>query len=396
MTLSKQRPSLDIDIFDDAVILDRYPVYQRLRDAGPAVYIEPHSIWAIGRYADIREASLDVERFSSARGVEMLEDLAKMGTVGTILGSDPPKHDQLRSILSEKLAPRALRTLRSFVQERADTIVQEAVATGEFDAVTELAQRLPVAVVADLIGLPQEGRHVLLEGADAIFTAFGPMTPRLAEKLPQVQAYLQYTRDMLDRDILTEGSWGAAVLDAADAGRIDREDAGPLMSAYMIAGMDTTVNSLGHFLNLLANRPDVWAALKEDKTLIPSAYEEILRLESPVQGFFRTTTTDVDVDGTIIPEDSRVMLCYGSGNRDERHYANPDMFDLNRNATDHLAFGYGTHGCAGQGLARMEAPALVAALMRHVDRIEANGEAEVTLSPVVRSLSSLPLTVTPL
>src|SRR6516165_8889331 len=106
MTLSKQRPSLDIDIFDDAVILDRYPVYQRLRDAGPAVYIEPHSIWAIGRYADIREASLDVERFSSARGVEMLEDLAKMGTVGTILGSDPPKHDQLRSILSEKLAPR--------------------------------------------------------------------------------------------------------------------------------------------------------------------------------------------------------------------------------------------------------------------------------------------------
>lgn len=396
MTLSKQRPSLDIDIFDDAVILDRYPVYQRLRDAGPAVYIEPHSIWAIGRYADIREASLDVERFSSARGVEMLEDLAKMGTVGTILGSDPPKHDQLRSILSEKLAPRALRTLRSFVQERADTIVQEAVATGEFDAVTELAQRLPVAVVADLIGLPQEGRHVLLEGADAIFTAFGPMTPRLAEKLPQVQAYLQYTRDMLDRDILTEGSWGAAVLDAADAGRIDREDAGPLMSAYMIAGMDTTVNSLGHFLNLLANRPDVWAALKEDKTLIPSAYEEILRLESPVQGFFRTTTTDVDVDGTIIPEDSRVMLCYGSGNRDERHYANPDMFDLNRNATDHLAFGYGTHGCAGQGLARMEAPALVAALMRHVDRIEPNGEAEVTLSPVVRSLSSLPLTVTPL
>jgi len=201
---------------------------------------------------------------------------------------------------------------------------------------------------------------------------------------------------MLDRDILTEGSWGAAVLDAADAGRIDREDAGPLMSAYMIAGMDTTVNSLGHFLNLLANRPDVWAALKEDKTLIPSAYEEILRLESPVQGFFRTTTTDVDVDGTIIPEDSRVMLCYGSGNRDERHYANPDMFDLNRNATDHLAFGYGTHGCAGQGLARMEAPALVAALMRHVDRIEPNGEAEVTLSPVVRSLSSLPLTVTPL
>ena len=117
-------------------------------------------------------------------------------------------------------------------------------------------------------------------------------------------------------------------------------------------------------------------------------------MESPVQGFFRTTTTDVDVDGTIIPGDSRVLLCYGSGNRDERHYADPDTFDIRRNPTDHLAFGYGTHGCAGQGLARMEAPALISALLRHVDHIEPNGEAVVHLSPVVRSFASVPVKVT--
>jgi cytochrome P450 len=396
MTLPTQTPTTTVDIFADDVILNRYPVYQELRDLGGAVYIEPHGVWALGRYDDIRGASLDTETFSSARGVEMLEDLANMGTVGTILGSDAPKHDVLRAVLSEKLAPRALRGLRSFVQERADTIVAEAVAEGQFDAVTELAQRLPVAVVADLIGLPKEGRQVLLEGADAIFTAFGPMTPRLMECLPNVQAYLQYTRDMLDRDKLTPGSWGAAVLDAADEGRIDRDDAGPLMSAYMIAGMDTTVNSLGHFLNLLANRPDIWKALKDDKTLIPAAYEEILRMESPVQGFFRTTTRDVEIDGTLIPENSRVMLCYGSGNRDERHYADPDTYELKRNASDHLSFGYGTHGCAGQGLARMEAPAMVSALLRCVDHLEPTGEPVVNLSPVVCSLSSLPVAVTPL
>lgn len=396
MTLPTQIPTTTVDIFADEVILNRYPVYQKLRDLGGAVYIEPHGVWALGRYDDIRAASLDTETFSSARGVEMLEDLANMGTVGTILGSDAPKHDVLRAVLSEKLAPRALRGLRSFVQERADAIVAEAVAKGQFDAVTELAQPLPVAVVADLIGLPKEGRHVLLEGADAIFTAFGPMTPRLMDCLPNVQAYLQYTREMLDRDKLTPGSWGAAVLDAADEGRIDREDAGPLMSAYMIAGMDTTVNSLGHFLNLLANRPDIWAALKNDKTLIPAAYEEILRMESPVQGFFRTTTRDVAIDGTLIPENSRVMLCYGSGNRDERHYTDPDTYDLTRNAADHFAFGYGTHGCAGQGLARMEAPAMISALLRLVDHLEPAGEPVVNLSPVVCSLSSLPLVVTPL
>jgi cytochrome P450 len=163
----------------------------------------------------------------------------------------------------------------------------------------------------------------------------------------------------------------------------------------MIAGIDTTVNSIGNFLHFLANRPDIWAALKEEPRMIAGAYEEILRLESPVQGFFRTTTRDVEVDGTVIPGDSRVFMCFGSGNRDERHYADPDSFILHRNPTDHLAFGYGTHGCAGQGLARIEVPALVSALLRYTESIRPAGEVVRNFSPVVRSFSSLPVTVTP-
>lgn len=394
MTLSATPPVFDVDIFADEILVDPYPIYKKLRDAGAAVYLAAHSVWAIGRYDDVRAALLDYETFSSARGVELLEDLANMGTVGTILGSDPPKHDMLRAVLSEKLAPRALRGLRDFVDERAEAVVSEAVARGSFDAVTEMAQLLPVGVVGDLIGLPKEGREVLLDGADAIFHAFGPMTPRLMERLPKVQAYLQYTREMLDRDKLTPGSWGAAVLDAADEGRIPVEDAGPLMSAYMIAGMDSTVNSIGNFVYLLAKNPDIFAACKADPTLVPKAFEELLRTESPVQGFFRTTTRDVEVGGVCIPKDSRVMLCFGSGNRDERHYADPDRFDLQRNPTDHLSFGYGTHGCAGQGLARMEVPAAITSLLRHVDSIQLNGEPERNFSAVVRSWSSLPVTVT--
>lgn len=395
MSLAAQPPTLDVDIFTDDVIADPYPIYRELRDAAPAVYMSPHSVWAIGRHADVRAALLDYETFSSARGVEMLEELAQFGTIGTILGTDPPEHDVLRAVLSEKLAPRALRNLHDYVTERADAIVRDAVSKGTFDAVTDLAQRVPVDVVADLIGLPKEGRHILLEGADAIFYAFGPLTQRLQERLPNIQGYLQYTRDMLNREILAPDSWGSAVLDAVDEGRLPIEVARTLMSSYMIAGMDTTVNSTSNLIRLLAERPDLWAALKNDPSLIPGAFEEILRWESPVQGFFRTTTRDVDVSGTVIPENSRVLLCFGAGNRDERHYADPDTFDLHRNPTDHLAFGYGTHGCAGQGLARMEVPAVLTALLRYADSISLAGEPTRNFSPVIRCLSSLPLTVTP-
>lgn len=395
MSLATQAPTLDADIFSDDIIADPYALYRELRDTAPAVYLSAHSVWAIGRHADLRAALLDFTTFSSARGAEMLEDLAQMGTVGTVLGSDPPEHDVLRSVLSEKLAPRALRNLHGFVNERVNAIVQETVGEGTFDAIVDLAQRLPVAVVGDLIGLPREGRNILIEGADAIFHAFGPLTPRLQERLPSIAAYLQYTRDMLDRDVLAPNSWGSAVLDAADEGRLPLDAARTLMSSYMIAGIDTTVNSIGNFIHLLANRPDIWSALKENPKLIAGAYEEVLRFESPVQGFFRTTTRDADVSGTVIPKDSRVFMCFGSGNRDERHFADPDSFDLHRNPTDHLAFGYGTHGCAGQGLARIEVPALISALLQCAESICPAGEAVRNFSPVVRSFTALPVTVVP-
>ena len=168
MTLASPVPTMDIDIFDDEVILDRYPTYQKLRDAGPAVYIQPHNIWAMGRYADIRAASLDVENFSSARGVEMLEELANMGTVGTILGSDPPKHDILRSILSEKLAPRALRTLRGFVQERADAVVAGVHCDLDLVGLDDMGWKAIVANVSDIAAVG--GRP-----AYAVVTVAGPL-----------------------------------------------------------------------------------------------------------------------------------------------------------------------------------------------------------------------------
>ena len=387
-------PVSDVDVFSDDVLTEPYATYRSLREAGPVVRLTSYPIWVLARYADVRAAVADVERFSSAAGVAMLDEMNAM-MLGGVLASDPPRHTQLRSVLTEKLAPRALAKLRAEITERADALVAAAVEMGTFDAVMDLCARLPVDVVADLIGLPAYGREKLLPGADAIFSTFGPMDARLQSRMPAAMAYQQYMASVCDRETLAPGSWGAAILDAVDAGQIESEAAVPLLNAYLVAGMDTTVNSLGNYVRTLAERPEVWAALKADPRLISSGYEENLRMESPVQGFFRSTTEDVDLEGVVVPAGSRVLLSYASANRDERHYPEPERFDVHRNPVDHLPFGYGTHGCAGQGLARIEAQAIIGSLLRSVDRIELVDEPVRHYNPVVRGLEHLPVTVTP-
>jgi cytochrome P450 len=387
-------PTSDVDVFASDVLADPYDAYRSLRDAGPAVHLTSHPVWFLGRYADVRAALADWETFTSAQGVALTDDM-NAPMLGGVLATDPPEHDVLRAVLSEKMAPRALAKLRGDIAERADALVADVVARGSFDAVTDLAQALPVDVVADLIGLPQEGRDKLLPGADATFASFGPLDERMMARMPVFMDYMGYMQSVSERSVLAPGSWGAAVWEAVDAGRIPAETAGPLLTAYLVAGMDTTVAAIASYVRFLAEDPELFALLKADPALIGGGFEEALRIESPVQGFFRNTTRDVDIDGVVVPAGSRVLLSNGSADRDERHYPDPDRFDVHRNPVDHLAFGYATHGCAGQGLARIEARALIESLLRRVDRIEPAGEPVRHEHPVVRGLERLPVTVVP-
>lgn len=387
-------PTSGIDVFSDDVLSEPYEAYRVLRDTGAVVRLTSRPLWVLARYADVRAALADAATFSSAAGVGVSDEMNAM-QAGSVLASDDPEHARLRAVLSEKLAPRALASLRTAIAEQADALVAGVVARGSFDAVAELAARLPVDVVADLIGLPAEGRDMLLTGADAMFASFGPLDARLQSRMPEVMAYVEFMAASTSRDKLTSGSWGAAILDAVDEGRLAAESAVPLMAAYLIAAMDTTVHSLGNFIRLLAADPQLWRTLKADPGLIGGAFEENLRLESPVQGFTRLTTRDVEIDGTLIPAGTRVLLSYASANRDERHYPDPDRYDIRRNPVDHLAFGYATHGCAGQGLARIEAQALIGSLLRRVESIELAGEPVRHPHPMIRGLEALPVSVVP-
>lgn len=387
-------PTSDVDIFEDDVLTDPYPAYAILRETGAAVYLERYDCWALPRYEHVRAALGDHERFSSVDSVGYEPSLNERRR-GGVLATDRPEHDTLRAALSESLAPRALAKLREDIARRATELVESVVARGSFDVVGDLARVFPLTVVADLIGMPLGARDEVLRFADAFFNTFGPLNQRTRASVHVADQLLDKLISLMKRDNLAPGGWGEALYRAADRGVIREDQVGPLLRAYLVASMDTTINSIGSALWLFAEHPSAWAALRTDRTLLRSAYEEVVRFESPVQVFFRRTTRAVEIDGVIIPPTARVAMLFGAANRDPRKWPDPDRFDVARAPMDHVGFGYGVHACAGQGLARLEAHAVLSALLDRVEAINLAGQPRRHLNNVIRGLESLPVTVTP-
>lgn len=383
-----------IDLFADATLQNPFPAYAELRKHGPAVWMSAHDLWAIPQYAAAREVLSDWRSFSSATGVGLNPQINEIAA-GSVLISDPPLHDDLRRVLSSRLAPRALKGLLEDMQHQADELVASMVARGTFDAVTDLAVAFPMSVVVDLIGFPDEAREHLMDWAEGVFNTFGPDNARMQEGLARTQEMYEYLAASATPDRVKPGSFAATIHDAVDAGKIDAAGGLQLLAAYGSAGMDTTVNSISAAVTLLAQHPDQWAALRADPSLVNSAYEEVLRLEAPVQGFGRATTRDYQFGDLTIPAASQIFVLLASANRDGAHYDDPERFDIRRKALDHLAFGLGTHTCAGQGLARMEARCILTALVDQVQTIELSGTPKRRLNNVVRGWESVPVTVTP-
>ena len=394
MYIQQQISYSDVDVFGDEVLADPYPFYADLREMGRAVRLTRYDVWALPGYDEVWQVQRHPEMFSSigGPGLNYVEDPMMTGVV---LSSDPPDHSRYRKILNEKLSAQALRGLRGDIEERADRLVAEVVSRGSFDAVSDLAAPFPVDVVADLVGLPDEGRERFLPMADAAFNTFGPMNERTQAGLPTVQGIFQYLATEANRQNLAPGSWGAAIYDAVDRGEIHEGEAISLLSAYLVAGMDTTVNAASSAIWLLARHPEQWAALRADPSLAANALEETIRLESPVQNFFRGLTREAEFGGLRLQQGDRVMMLLGSANRDPRRWGeDADAFDITRDTVGHVGFGGGTHRCAGMFLARIEGAALLSSLARRVQTVELAGEPKRRLNHIIRGLESLPVTVT--
>jgi cytochrome P450 len=311
---------------------------------------------------------------------------------GNTLCTDGADHQRLRRLIAKPLTAMALRSLRFEIAAKAEGLVDRLVAKREFCAVSELATALPVDIVASAVGLPEEGRERMLVWAEQMFNCFGPPNDRTHGAFPVLEEMMRYATTQAVRGKLKPGSWAEAILDAVERGEVDEAARPALMIDYMGPSLDTTIYAIGNGVWLFARHPEEWRKLCEDPSLVPSAVNEMLRMESPVQGFSRLLTRDCDMDGILLPEGSRAIAFYGAANRDERKFPDPDRFDVTRNPTEQLAFGSGPHVCVGLHLARLEMTALFRALAAKVRRFHIE-EAVRSLNNVLRGFSKLTVSV---
>lgn len=390
-------PVLAIDPFDEVFLANPYAHHDAIREAGPVVWLEAIGAYGMARFAEVQAALSDHHTFCSGRGVG-LADFAKeepFRPPSLLLEADPPLHDRTRALVNKIVSLRALRSLRPQWQAKAEELVDRLLRQRRFDAVSELAEVFPMMVFPDTMGLRPDGREHLLDYANIVFNAFGPRNAVFHEGNRGKERALAWVADACRRENLSPGGWGMAVHEAADRGECSADEAERLVRSFLSAGVDTTVNGIAHMVLALARYPGEFAELRRDPTLALKAFEESLRWDSTVQTFFRTTIRDVTVAGVPIPEGSKVLLFLAAANRDGRHWAKADDFDLARNASGHVGFGFGIHQCLGQMVARLEGELVAAALAERVKALRLTGEPVRRLNNTLHAIHSLPVEVEP-
>jgi len=378
------------DLYSTHAILDPYPQYATLRQLGAVVWLPKQRVFALPRYAECKAVLRDDATFLSGHGVGLNPVVNKLSR-GTTLNSDGEEHDQRRKLLAHRMLPRALRSMSDAIQAQAEDLASAAVKREYVDGVADLARALPLAVVPDLLGWPDDGREHLLRWGAATFDALGPANRHAARAVPASLQMMRFAKQVVRRRSVADGSMGHDILVAADAGKLAHSECPALMIDYLAPSLDTTISGIASALVLFARHPDQWQLLKAEPTLLPNAINEVLRYESPLRAFSRKTAKDNTIAGVDLPVGARVLVIYASANRDEREWIDPNTFDIRRDANRQLGFGYGAHACAGQGLARIEMQAILAALIARVSQIELAGEPTWGLNNIIRCCERLPL-----
>ncbi|MFB8003085.1 cytochrome P450 [Nocardia sp. NPDC056000] len=384
-------PTYSEDLYSDAAILDPYPHYRALRALGPVVWLPGLEVYALPRYGEVRAVLADDATFRTGDGVSLNE---RYNTLlrGSTFASDGERHVFLRGLVAHELTPKALRPRRAAIETAAEALVERVLKAESFDTVGDLARSLVLAVVPDFLGIPVEGREHLIDWAAANFNCHGPLNDRARTALETAGNMAAYATRLVDERSPRPGGIAHCVLDALDDGKVDRDQAISLMLDYLAPSLDTTVTGLSTAIWLFARHPEQWDLVRADPARIPMAFNEAIRYETPVRQFGRRVAHDTEIAGVPIAAGAQVLVMFASANRDERKWDRPDTFDITRNPVDHLGFGYGAHGCAGQGLARIETHSVLAALARHVTRFEVGGERR-AVNNVMRGFDTLPTRV---
>ena len=386
-------PSSSVDLFSDALLEDPYERLRELRDLGPVVYLEAQDVFAVTRYHDVRHVLRSPEQFCSGQGVGLNDFINEVGR-GTTLMSDGAEHRRLRAVIGRPLSPKALSALSDEAQGLADRLVAELVEARSIDAVSDLAEVLPTSWVPDLLGWPIEGRERLLSWAAATFDCLGPLNDRTIAAGADLSEMIEFAFAVAASSP-PEGSMAAGVIAAAARGELEVSQCPNAIVDCLGPSLDTTIAGLGNAIWLFASNPEQWEILQADPSRVKQAFNEVLRMESPVSAFTRVATESSEIDGVRLPEAARLLVSFTSANRDERRWEEPDAFDVMRSSAGQLGFGYGEHVCVGMGLARLESHALLTALAARVRTLELAGTPRRRLNNMIRSFAELPVVLTP-
>lgn len=388
-------PVYEKDLFSADALKHPFDHYRAMRDLGPVVRSAGLDVYAISRFDDVQAALRSPDVLINGKGIGFNDIINAELPEPRTINSDGARHRRLRGVLGKPLMPTALREHREMLRALIDKRIASIVDQPEIDAISTIAQCLPLEAISYLVGLPEDERQQMLRWATAGFNAIAPLEqggqpdPVIAESLNVLREAAEFFLKV-DPDELRPGSWAALLFEAAREGRLTLGEARAAISGLVLPSLDTTIFAKGNLVYNLGTNPDQWQLLRERPDLIPSAVLEGVRHSAIVRWFSRYAIEDYAIGDNVIPAGSRVMIMYGSANRDERRYPDPDRFDIMRNPTDQLGWGTGPHMCAGMHLAKMEMEVMAEALVAHVSRIEV-GEPQLATSRGLYGFDRLPV-----
>lgn len=382
-------PVGDVDLFTDEVLANPHPCDAALRELGPVVWLERYNAFAVTRYKSIKSMYTDWRTFNNTGSPFNPGALIP----AVIVTDNPPNHGRLRNIVMPFVSPAAVRTYRPDFEIVAKRVVDEILDEREFDA-RELATKFILSAFPDLLGLPKEGRPLLLDFGEAILNTLGPMNEISQRSLERAGPAFDWVQEECARERVAPDKLAGQIYALADDGAVSEEEAGLLVRTLLAAGFDTTILGITAALYGFSQNPDQWDLISDLK-LKHAAFEEGIRLYPPNRFGGRIVTEDTEFEGVEMKKGDLVATLIAAAGRDPDRWDNPDSFDITRPQRPHLSFGHGIHACLGQVFSRIEYDVLVGALFERVKAIEPAGEPEPSINNVSTGWRTVPVRVTP-
>jgi cytochrome P450 len=387
---------LPFDLFAPGVIADPYPWYRALRARSPIHYVPERDIWVLSRFADVKAALLDHASFSSADGITYGRE-----NTGDIITADPPTHTRMRRLVNRMFTPRAVAMMTDRVRGIIRGLLDDVQKRSYADWVADVAVPLPITVIAEILGIDVADRADFKRWSNSILAVLsGDHTAedwaRLDADRTQCVVYLRAVIAERSRIANRGDDLISVLLEATEGDQLSHSELLNFCMLLLVAGNETTTNAIANGLLALHQNCDQMALLARDPSLIGSAVEETLRYDAPIQGLFRTLRADVTLPSGQLTAGARVLLLYGSANRDSTVFADGDTFRVARNPTGHLAFGAGIHACVGAALARLELRLLATEIAeRRLGVLPAgpNRRSDNQSTPLTRGLLAMPVVV---